>query len=62
MADILPPRIESISDPHSGPRDQPAPNPRVKAAVAAKSHLPPPLVPAIGSAEEEEKHELDELA
>ena len=60
MAEIVRPRIESISDPNAGLRDQPAPKPRVRAAGAAKPH--PPSPPDISSAEEEDKHELDELA
>jgi hypothetical protein len=63
MADFVPPRIGSISDPNSGSPDEAAPKkPRVKAAPAA-SAAPPPL-PKISSAEEEEqdRHELDELA
>ena len=60
MAEISPPRIESISDPGSGPQDQPGQNPRVKPAVAVKLHSPP--LPEISSPEEEEKHALDEMA
>jgi hypothetical protein len=60
MAEIVPPRIELISDPNSGPQDQPAPKPRHKAVVASK---PAPLrVPDISCAEEEDEHELDEMA
>jgi hypothetical protein len=60
MAEITPPRIESISDPNSGPRDQPAQKPRAKAAVAAKSV--PQQAPEVSAPEEEDKHELDEMA
>ena len=60
MAEILPPRIESISDPGSGPRDQPEQHPRAKGAVVEKP-LPPEL-PEISPPEEEEKHDLDEMA
>jgi hypothetical protein len=60
MAEIVPPRIGSISDPNSGPQDQPAPKPRAKAFVSTKPDPPP--VPDISSAEEEDKHELDEMA
>jgi hypothetical protein len=60
MAEIVPPRIGSISDPNSGPQDQPAPKPRAKAVVSTKPDPPP--VPDISSAEEEDKHELDEMA
>jgi hypothetical protein len=60
MAEIVPPRIGSISDPNPGPQDQPAPKPRAKAVVAIKPD--PPHVPDISSAEDEGKHELDEMA
>jgi hypothetical protein len=60
MAEIVPPRMGSISDPNSGSPDQPAPKPRVKAAVAHKP-VPPPA-PDISPMEEEDKHELDEMA
>jgi hypothetical protein len=60
MAEILPPRIGSISDPNSGPQDQPAPKPRVKAVAPAKPN--PPQDPDISSAEEEDQHKLDEMA
>jgi hypothetical protein len=60
VAEIVPPRIESIADPNSGSQDQPAPKPRVKAVVATKPD--PPHVPDISPAEEEDKHELDEMA
>ena len=60
MAEILPPRIGSISDPNSGPQDQPAPKPRAKAVAALKPE--PPSDPDLSSAEEEDKHELDEMA
>jgi hypothetical protein len=60
MAEIAPPRIESISDPNSGPQDQPAQKPRVKAAAAGKPA--PPHVPEVSAPGEEDKHELDEMA
>jgi hypothetical protein len=60
MAEISPPRIESISDPNSGPQDQPAPNPRAKQDVAAKPA--PPRVPEVSAPEEEDQHQLDEMA
>jgi len=60
MAEIVPPRIESISDPNSGPQDQPAPKPRVRAVVATKPDSPP--LPDISPVEEEDKHKLDEMA
>jgi hypothetical protein len=60
MAEILPPRIESISDPHSGPQDNPAQTPRAKAVAAGKPA--PPHSPEISAPEEEDKHELDEMA
>jgi hypothetical protein len=60
MAEITPPRIESISDANSGPPDQPAPKPRAKAAAAGKPA--PPHVPEVSAPEEEDKHELDEMA
>jgi hypothetical protein len=60
MADITPPRIESISDPNSGLQDQPPPKPRVKAAAAGKPA--PPHVPQVSAPGEEEIHELDEMA
>jgi hypothetical protein len=60
MVEIVPPHIESISDPGAGSRDQPGPKPRARAVGAAKPH--PPHLPDISPAEEEDKHELDELA
>jgi hypothetical protein len=60
MAEITPPRIESISDPNSGPPDQPGQKPRAKAAAAGKAV--PPQPPEVSAPEEEEKHELDEMA
>jgi hypothetical protein len=60
MAEILPPRIGSISDPNSGPQDQPAPKSRAKAVVTLKPE--PPSDPDLNSAEEEDTHELDEMA
>jgi hypothetical protein len=62
MAEILPPRIGSISDPNSGPQDQPAPKPRAKIVTAAKPD--PSRVPDLdlSPAEDGDKHELDEMA
>jgi hypothetical protein len=60
MAEILTPRIESISDPRSGPQDQQAQKHPPKVAPAEKQASPP--VPQIGAAEEEDKHNLDEMA
>ena len=60
MAEIVRPRIESISDPNSGPRDQPAQQPRAKATHAGKPAMP--HVPEVSAPEAEEKHELDEMA
>jgi len=60
MAEITPPRIESISDPNSGSQEQPAQKPRTKVAIGAKPASPP--VPEISAPEEDEKHELDEMA
>jgi hypothetical protein len=60
MAEITPSRIESISDPNSGPQEQPAPKPRAKAAAAGKPASP--HAPEISAPEEEEKHKLDEMA
>jgi hypothetical protein len=60
MAEITPPRIESIGDPGSGPQDQPAQKPRVRNALAASPASP--NTPEISEPEEEEKHELDEMA
>ena len=60
MAEIKPPRIGSISDPNSGPPDQPAQEPRARAAAAGK---PAPIrVPEVSAPEEEDKHNLDEMA
>lgn len=60
MPEILPPRIESISDPSSGSQDKPAPKPRAKAAAAEKPA--PPQIPEISAPVEEDKHALDEMA
>jgi len=60
MGDILPHRIEPISDPKPGPQEQPARKPRKKAADEEKPAPTPD--PDIGSPEEEDKHELDETA
>jgi hypothetical protein len=60
MAEITPSRIESISDPNPGPQDQPAPKPRTSAAAAGKPA--PPHVPEISATDEDDKHELDEMA
>ena len=63
MAEISAPRIESISD-HSSDsaakQEQAAQNPRVKTVNTAKPAQP--QVPEISSPEEEEKHDLDEMA
>ena len=59
MAEIVSPRIESISDPGPGTQDQFAKNARHKAKDSEKS---PPHVPEISQPEEEDKHELDEMA
>jgi len=59
MPEILPPRIESISDPHSGPQEEAAPKPRAKTAAGKPA---PPQLPEISAPEEEDKHELDEMA
>jgi hypothetical protein len=58
MAEITPPRIESIGDP--GPQDQSSQKSRAKAAVAGKPTST--TTPEISTPEEEEKHELDEMA
>ena len=60
MAEIVSPRIGSISDLNSGPQDQPAPKQRAKVVAAAKPD--PAHILDIGTAEEEDKHELDEMA
>jgi hypothetical protein len=60
MAEITPPRIESTSDPNSRPQDQPLKRPRVKAAPAQKPASSPSL--EVSGPDEEEKHELDEMA
>ncbi len=60
MEEIAPPRIESVADPGPGPQDQSARKPRLKAAVAGKPVSP--NTPEISAPEEEEKHELDEMA
>jgi hypothetical protein len=60
MAEIAPPRSSSISDPNSGAQDQPAKKPRPKSNPAEK----PPSAPApeVSAPDEEDKHELDEMA
>jgi hypothetical protein len=60
MAEITPPRIESIADPGTGPQDQPAQRQHAKAAAVAKSA--PTKTPEIGYPGEDEKHKLDEMA
>jgi hypothetical protein len=60
MAEITPPRIESIADPGPGPQDQSAHKQRVKAVIPGKPV--PPNTPEISAPEEEEQHELDEMA
>jgi hypothetical protein len=60
MADILPARIESISDPNSGAQDRPAPKRHAKLSPCLIPVQPP--VPKVSSPEEEEKHNLDEMA
>ena len=60
MADITPSRIESIADPGPGPQDPSARKQRAKAAAAGKPV--PSHTPEISAPEEEEKHELDEMA
>jgi hypothetical protein len=60
MADIVTPRIESISQPHTGPHDQPAPKQNAKGAAEGKASLQ--SVPQIGTLEDEDKHKLDEMA
>jgi hypothetical protein len=60
MGDILPPRIEPLSQPKSGPQEQPAPKPRPKAIPAEK--LAPIPDPDIGAPDEDENHNLDEMA
>jgi hypothetical protein len=60
MADILHPRIEPLSDPNPEPRENPPQNPRAKAAAHGKAS--PTHVPEISAPEEEDKHDLDEMA
>jgi hypothetical protein len=64
MAEISPPRIESISDPNSGSQDrsqdQPAPKPPAKQNAAAKPAAP--RAPEVSAPEEEDQHQLDEMA
>jgi hypothetical protein len=60
MAEISPPRIESIADPGAGPQDQSAQRQHAKAAAVAKAA--PAQTPEIGSPGEDEKHNLDEMA
>jgi hypothetical protein len=60
MAEITSSRIESISDPNSGPQDQQHQKPHAKAAAAGKPATP--HLPEVSAPEEEEKHELDEMA
>lgn len=60
MTDLVPPRIEPLSDPHSGRQGQPPPRPRVKPETVEKPAPAP--VPDLGAPDEEENHELDEMA
>ncbi len=60
MAEIVPSRIDSLSDPNSGPQDQPARKPRAKAATAEKPNPAPD--PDLGPPDEQDKHKLDEMA
>ena len=60
MAEIISPRIESITDPGPGPQDQSTRNARPKAKASGKST--PSQVPEISQPAEEEKHNLDEMA
>ena len=60
MAEIAPPHIESIADTGTGTPEQPAEKSRVKTPPEAKTA--PPKAPAIGNPEEQEKHNLDEMA
>ena len=62
MAEITPPRIESIAGPGPtpDPQDQHPPKQRTKAAASGKYLTFRP--PEIGAPEAEEKHELDEMA
>jgi hypothetical protein len=60
MAEITPPRIGSTSDPNPRPQDQPLKRPRVKAASAKKPALSHSA--EVSAPDEEEKHELDEMA
>jgi len=61
MADILPPRIEPLSERNAGPQDQPARKPRAKKPVTEEKLAATPA-PDIGAPEDEDKHELDEMA
>lgn len=60
MPDISPPRIAPISDTNSGPQDQPAKKPRAKPAPPEKPAVLP--VPKVSTPDDEDKHELDEMA
>ena len=60
MADILPPRIEPVSDRNSGDQDPPEPRALTKAAAVGKTVKP--RVPEVSAPEETDKHELDEMA
>jgi|GEM_PF-4744886 len=64
MAEISPPRIESISDRDSGPGSEPQGQPphpaRAKAADPSKSTTPGS--PEISPPGEDERHNLDEMA
>jgi hypothetical protein len=60
MEDILPHRIEPASDRNSGQQD--APDARRHAKPAATSKPASPRAPEVSAPEENEKHELDELA
>jgi hypothetical protein len=60
VAEISPPRVESISDPNPRSQDQPAKKPRVK--PVAGQQPAPPHAPEVSTPDDEDKHELDELA
>ncbi|MBZ5642907.1 MAG: hypothetical protein LAO19_09130 [Acidobacteriia bacterium] len=59
MAEIVSPRIESIFDPRPGSQEQSAKHARPKDKAAGK---PQQQLPEISQPEEDEKHELDEMA
>jgi hypothetical protein len=60
MAEITPPRIESIADPGTGSQDQSAQRQHAKAPAVTKAASA--QTPEIGSPGEDENHKLDELA